>query len=167
MRRSFLLAAMGLMIWIVTVETKTVEAGGFQRAYGRGYYANYYGGYGGTGPYTTGYRGTSPEYGYSSSGWGYGTGYGGWSTPSAPFHHGSMYSGGYRPSYSYGLYNSAGYAYPVTYQPSYAPYGYSTARGGYDYAPYVADPMSTINIAPTYSARYGEFGYHSVGCCGR
>jgi|GEM_PF-1747687 hypothetical protein len=161
------LAVVGLMMTASSVEL--AEAGGWHRAYGRGYYAGYYGGVPGYN-YSTAYRGEANSYLYSSVGWGYGAGYGGWGTTTYPYYHrGSLYSGGYRPSYSYGIYNPLPYAAPVGYQASYAPYGYSTVSSGYDYAPYVVTPLSTINTAPTYNASYsgvpyGAFGYSACGC---
>lgn len=167
MNRYSIVAAIGLVaVLLVSMQTNEADAGGRHRAYGHGYYSGCYDcGYG----YTTGYRGHGygAGYGYSSypySGWGYGAGYGGWATGYPYYHHGSLYRGGYRPSYSYGLYNSVGYSAPVAYQAGYAPYGYSNMSSGYDYAPYVAGPVSTINAAPTYTAPYGAFGYSSVGC---
>jgi len=168
MSRYTLLAAFGLVAAaMLSLHTEEVNAGHRHRAYGYGYYSGYYGGYGyGYPGYATGYRGVSVGYGaYPYSGWGYGSGYGGWATTSRPYyHHGSLYRGGYRPSYSYGLYQSIGYAGPIGYQAGYAPYGYSTMSSGYDYAPYVASPLSTINTAPVYTAPYGAYGYSAVGC---
>jgi hypothetical protein len=131
------------MAWTSAPEAQA----GHGHRYGRGYYANYYGvGYYGVGYYGTGYRATS------------------WGVPY--YHHGSLYGypyysgfGGYRPSYSYGLYSPVGY--PVVS----APYGYTAA---YDYAPYRAVQYTTIGAAPHYTAAYGAYGYTSVGCaCGQ
>ena len=164
MSRYTILAAMGLLAaTLLAVQPEEASAGGRHRAYARGYYSGYYG-YG-PAAYSTAYRGGGWGYGYS--GWGYGAGYGGWASTNYPYyHHGSLYYSGYRPSYSYGLYSSIGYGYggPVGYQAAYAPYGYSVQSSGYDYAPYVAGPISTINVAPIYGAPYGAYGYSSVGC---
>lgn len=156
MNRTTILAVLGLAAAaLLAVLPEDAAAGGWHRAYARGYYAGAYGApaY----PCSTCYRGHGHAYPYS--GWGYGAGYGGWATANPPYYHrGSLYSAGYRPSYSYGLYA------PVRYEAAYAPYGYSPVSAGYDYAPYVAGPTSTINVAPTYTAPYGAYGYSSVGC---
>ncbi len=120
------------------------------RGYGYGYYAQ---------PYAT-------PWGYNSAYYGHGYWY------RNPFYsHGTLYGyyGGYRPSYSYGLYNSPAFVAPVD-----APCNTcNSATLSYDYAPYAyVRPATVMSVgyAPAYipsSAYYGSYGYGSVGCgCG-
>lgn len=141
---------------VVTLFANDAEAFHRRRAgYGHGYYADPY-----SQPWAAnrsywgqGYWYNSPYYSrghlYNSyDGYGYG-------------YTGSLSRGGYRPSYSYGLYNTAG-----IYNTSFVGPGYDYYDGAvasYDYAPYSYVRPATVQPV-AYGVSYGSYGYGSVGC---